>query len=97
MWGFVYDGKSTEVKITHNEWLYEFQSRRLSVNPGDSLKVTLYEKISYGYEGEIVHKHYEIEKVHELFVHKTNQGCPSNHSFETANNAVQSTSASRRD
>ncbi|MDO9312640.1 MAG: hypothetical protein Q7T85_13280 [Nitrosomonas sp.] len=97
MWGFVYDGKFIEAKITHNEWLYEFQSRRLSVNPGDSLKVTLYEEISYGYEEEIVHKHYELRWYMMLFVHQTNQDCPSNHSFETANNGVQSTSASRCD
>ncbi len=66
MWGLVFDGKSIDAKITHNEWLAEFQSRRLSLNPGDSLKVTLYEEISYGYEGEIVHRHYEIERVHDV-------------------------------
>jgi hypothetical protein len=66
MWEFVYDGRSIDAKVSHDEWLFEFQHKGLPVKPGDSLKVTLYEEISYGYEGEIVHKHYEIEKVHEV-------------------------------
>ena len=74
MWGFVYDGKSIDAKITHDEWLYEFQARKLPVNPGDSLKVTLYEEISYGYEGEIVHRHYEVEQVHEVIKPPTQSG-----------------------
>jgi hypothetical protein len=66
MWGFVYDGRSIDAKITDDEWLFEFQSRKLQVSPGDSLKVKLLEEISYGYEGEVVHRHYEIEKVHDI-------------------------------
>lgn len=66
MWSFVYDGRSIDAKISHEEWLHDFQSRNLQVSPGDSLKVTLFEEISYGYEGEIVHRHYEIEKVHDV-------------------------------
>lgn len=66
MWGFVYDGRAIEAKITHEEWLIEFQSRKVDVKPGDSMKVILYEEISYGYEVEVVHRHYEIEKVFEI-------------------------------
>ncbi len=66
MWGFVYDGRAIDAKITHEEWLIDFQSRKVDVKPGDSIKVVLYEEISYGYEAEVVHRHYEIEKVFEI-------------------------------
>jgi len=66
MWSFQYDGRAIEAKITHEDWLAEFQSRTKDVKPGDSLRVMLYEEISYGYEGEIVHRHYEIETVYEI-------------------------------
>ncbi len=66
MWSFQYDGRAIEAKITDNDWLSKFQSRVEEVKPGDSLDVLLYEEISYGYEGEIVHRHYEIEKVYKV-------------------------------
>jgi len=66
MWSFQYDGRAIEAKITDNEWLNKFQSRTEEVKPGDSLDVLLYEEISYGYEGEVVHRHYEAEKVYEV-------------------------------
>lgn len=66
MWGFQHDGRAVEAKIIDMEWLALFQSRKLDVKPGDSLRVLLYQEISYGYEGEIVHRHYEVEKVDEI-------------------------------
>lgn len=65
-WQFKYDGRAIEAKITDSEWLSLFQSRKEDVRPGDSLRVLLYEEISYGYDGEVVHRHYEIEKVYEV-------------------------------
>ncbi len=65
-WQFKYDGRAIEAKITDSEWLGTFQSRKEDVRPGDSLRVLLYEEISYGYDGEVVHRHYEIEKVYEV-------------------------------
>ena len=65
-WQFKYDGRAIEAKITDAEWLAKFQSRKEDVRPGDSLRVMLYEEISYGFDGEVVHRHYEIEKVYEV-------------------------------
>ncbi len=65
-WQFKYDGRAIEAKITDSEWLGTFQSRKEDVRPGDSLRVLLYEEISYGYDSEVVHRHYEIEKVYEV-------------------------------
>lgn len=66
MWGLQYDGRAIEAKIVDLDWLAKFQSRQVDVRPGDSLRVVLYEEISYGYESEIVHRHYEIEKVEDV-------------------------------
>lgn len=66
MWSFQSGGRSIEAKITDFGWLYEFQSRAIDVRPGDSLRVLLYEETSYGYEGEVVHRYYEVEKVYEV-------------------------------
>lgn len=73
MWAFQYDGRAIEAKITDLDWLAKFQSRVEDVRPGDSLSVMLYEEISYGYEGEIVHRHYEVEKVYDV-IHPPVQG-----------------------
>ena len=66
MWAFQYEGHSIDAKILDDEWLNKFQSRSLDVKPEDSIRVILLEDISYGYECEIVHRHYEIEKVYEV-------------------------------
>jgi len=66
MWSFQYAGHSIDAKISHTDWLYDFQKRAIDVRPGDALRVLLYEETSYGYDQEIVHCHYEIEKVYEV-------------------------------
>lgn len=76
MWGLQYDGRAIDAKIYDTDWLGRFQSRHIDVRPGDSLKVSLYEEISYGYDGEVVHRHYEIEKVHETIRPSKQGGMP---------------------
>jgi hypothetical protein len=66
MWGFQYDGRAVDAKIIDADWLVSFQKRQIDVRPGDSLRVILYEEISYGYDGEVVHRHYEVEKVEDV-------------------------------
>ena len=66
MWSFHYDGRAIEAKIVDIDWLTKFQNRDIEVKPGDSLDVKLYEEISYGYEGEVVHRYYEVEKVYKI-------------------------------
>ncbi len=73
MWAFQYDGKSIEAKIVDSTWLAKFQGRAAEIKPGDSLSVMLYEEISYGYEGEVVHRHYEVENVYEIIKPPTQQ------------------------
>ena len=66
MWALQYEGHAIDAKILDADWLDEFQNRAIDVKPGDSLRVVLLEETSYGYEGEIVHRHFEIEKVYEV-------------------------------
>lgn len=66
MWGFVHDGRAIDAKVTDQDWLLQFQNRGVDVKPGDSIRAMLYEEISYGYEGEIVHRHYEVENIYEI-------------------------------
>ena len=66
MWSFQYAGHSIDAKVSHTDWLYQFQKRTIDVRPGDALQVLLYEETSYGYDQEVVHCHYEVEKVYEV-------------------------------
>lgn len=66
MWSFLYEGRAIDAKIIHAEWLVKFQTRKVEVKPGYSIKIKLQEEISYGYEGEIVHRHYEVLEVIEV-------------------------------
>lgn len=66
MWAFQYEGRAIEARISDEDWLGGFQSRSIDVKPGDSIRVVLLERISYGYENEVVHHHYEVEKVYEV-------------------------------
>lgn len=63
-WTFKYGMQMVEAKILDLVWLQRFQSGEVSLLPGDSLRVTLYEEVSYGYDGEVVHTDYEVRAVH---------------------------------
>ena len=74
-WGFKYAGRLIDAKILDERWLNEFQGRKRSIHPGDSLRVLLKEEIYYGYNNEVVHTHYEVIKVHEIIpAQMMNQG-----------------------
>lgn len=63
-WTFRYGVQMIEAKIMDDPWLHAFQSGGVNLLPGDSLRVTLYEEVSYGYDGEVVHTDYEVRAVH---------------------------------
>ena len=62
-WEFKYAGRAIEAKILDKIWLQRFQTNHVSLNPGDSLRVTLSEQVSYGYDSEIVEIDYEVLQV----------------------------------
>jgi len=65
-WAFKYGMQTIEAKIIDISWLQQFQSGEVNLGPGDSLRVMLYEEVSYGYDGEVVHTEYEIRAVHDV-------------------------------
>lgn len=65
-WGFKYNGHSIEAKIEDLEWLEQFQSNTIVLQPGDSLRVIMREEVSYGYELEVVNIQYTIKQVLEV-------------------------------
>jgi len=62
-WTFKYGMLTIEAKICDESWLDRFQKGQVDLGPGDSLRVTLYEEVSYGYDNEVVHTEYEVRKV----------------------------------
>lgn len=62
-WIFKYSCHLIDAKILDETWLKKFQTKDVSVQPGDSLRVILKEETLYGYDNEIVHINYDIPKV----------------------------------
>lgn len=65
-WTFKYGAATIEAKIADVDWLRQFQSSEVELGPGDSLRVTLFEEVSYGYDNEVVHTEFEVQKVHAV-------------------------------
>ncbi len=65
-WSVRHQGHSVDVKINDAAWLSEFQNGRVPLQPGDSIRADLKEDVAYGYQGEVVHIWYEVQKVHEV-------------------------------
>lgn len=62
-WGFRYGSHMIDAKITDIAWLMRFQGNEEHLHPGDSLRVLLFEEVSYGYDNEVVHTEYEVREV----------------------------------
>lgn len=65
-WQFRHEGHNVDAKIIDTNWLNKFHSREVILRPGDSIKAKVKYDISYGYDNEVVAKHYEILKVDNI-------------------------------
>jgi len=65
-WLFKFQGHAIDVSITHQEWLDKFQNKQVSVQPGDSIRGTLVQYISYGHNNEVLGIRYELEHIDEV-------------------------------
>lgn len=63
MWDVHYKGRTISVKVLDLEWLERFQSRKIDVRPGDSLRAIVRSEVKYDYKNNVVAEHYSIEKV----------------------------------
>ena len=52
--------------LGQSKWLAKYQGRQKDLQPGDSIKVSLCERTSYGHDGEVIHTYYEILEVIEV-------------------------------
>lgn len=62
-WVLKYAGHSIYATIDHIEWLNDFQSGRIDVKPGDSLRVLMHEEVFYGHNMEVVHVTHSVREV----------------------------------
>jgi len=66
MWEFRHANKSFEAKILDEDWLKKFQSRKIHVRPGDSLKCMVRLEVHYDDNNEVAFEKYYILKVEEV-------------------------------
>lgn len=65
-WSFKHGNKSITVKILHQEWLDNFQSGKIIVLPGDSLKVQVRQTAKYNRNGYLISEKLEIIEVKDI-------------------------------
>lgn len=73
MWEFRYDNHVVDVKINDYDWLQQFQQGDVDLKPGDSLKAKVQVVVDYGYNHEVIHKHYFLVKVIEIIHNQKNK------------------------
>ncbi|MCA9734338.1 MAG: hypothetical protein H6695_07475 [Deferribacteres bacterium] len=66
MWEFKYAGRALNAKVTHTKWLSKFQSRKVQVNPGDSIRANVHTDVKYGYDNDVIAVHYFVTNVLEV-------------------------------
>lgn len=62
-WVLKYAGHSIYANIDDIPWLNDFQSGRIDVKPGDSLRVLMHEEVYYGHNMEVIHVTHAIVEV----------------------------------
>ena len=63
MWEFKYDAHVIQAKIAHFEWLNQFQQGNIELVPGDSLRAEVDIIVDYGFDKEVMHKHYTVKRI----------------------------------
>jgi hypothetical protein len=66
MWQLVFEDRAIEAKVSDTEWLTKFQNREIDVRPGDSLRALFEVTAHYGFENQLIARHYAILKVLEV-------------------------------
>jgi hypothetical protein len=65
-WEFRYEKKPFTAKIVDEDWLANFHAGNIDIRPGDALKVTLRETVTYDNNGEVMKEEREIFKVQAI-------------------------------
>lgn len=62
-WEFRYEKKPFTAKISDETWLNEYHAGNVDIRPGDALRVTLRETVTYDKNGEVIKEDRDILKV----------------------------------
>lgn len=73
MWELRHGKKPISAKIEDQDWLIEFQNRRVDVRPGDALKCKVRIEMMYGFDNELIAEKYFVERVHEVMENQYDQ------------------------
>ena len=73
MWDLRLGKRPLSAKIEHEEWLREFQSRRVDVRPGDALKCKVRIEMMYGHDNELINEKHYIEQVQAVMENQYEQ------------------------
>lgn len=65
-WQFSFDNEMLSMPVEDKDWLDKFHAGEIALRSGDSLKVVLLEKDSYGPNGELIRREFSIRKVVSL-------------------------------
>lgn len=65
-WVLKYAGHSINANFDDIPWLSEYQSGKVDMKPGDSLRVVMQEDVYYGYSMEVIHATYTVIEVREV-------------------------------
>lgn len=72
MWDFRFGDRVIQVGISDKEWLDRFQSRKIDIKPGDSVRGIIQVSHKYDYDGELIGIHFDMNKVIDV-IHTPNQ------------------------
>jgi len=70
MWDFRFEGRVVQAKILDKDWLRDFQSRKIDVRPGDSIRALVEMKVRYDEFGEVISTSYAVIKVYEVIEYR---------------------------
>lgn len=70
MWDFKHGSRSVPAKILHEEWLKDFQQRKIDIRPGDSIRAKVKTEVKYGHDFEVIGYNYDVLEVQEVIQDK---------------------------
>ena len=71
MWDMRHGTSIIQVRILDKDWLDKFQSRRINIRPGDSIRAKVRISHRYDFDGELISTHYDAVEILEV-IHTPN-------------------------
>lgn len=74
MWDLRHGSRPISARIEDEEWLKDFQGRKVDIRPGDALRCQVRIEMMYGHDNELIAEKHYIERVHEVLENQFDQG-----------------------